>query len=449
MTTMKYSAKIRLISFITAAVAVMFGYILSGYSQAAQYRALVENSYSSAMAELSGYMENIRLGLEKELYCSSPSGIAALSNRLSADTACAKSTLEDLPVSNAYTSGIYRFLSQAGDYSLYLSKKSAFDITDEDKKNLETLYNYSKALSSQISDIQALAGENIGGYWGNEIKSLLAAAGADADAKLSELNASVQDIAQAESESPKLIYDGPFSDHMMQATPRLIADRREVSADAAKAVAAKYFGCDRAKVKYVSADNGNVRSYILRNGAKTAAVTVRGGELLYMFSSRDVAKAQLTADRAVKTAAKKLHALTGLEFKESYYVIDDNICTVNFAFYQDDVICYPDLIKVGIALDNGEMVSCEAGGFVMNHKEISPVFAHTESEARAALSSMLTAGKAQRCVINTGTDKEYACYEFACKGKNQEDILVYIDAETLTERNILILQKTDGGTLAQ
>ena len=55
--------------------------------------------------------------------------------------------------------------------------------------------------------------------------------------------------------------------------------------------------------------------------------------------------------------------------KDSYYALNDGICVVNFAQMEGDAICYTDLIKVGVALDNGEIVSIDARGYLMNHKD--------------------------------------------------------------------------------
>ncbi len=40
------------------------------------------------------------------------------------------------------------------------------------------------------------------------------------------------------------------------------------------------------------------------------------------------------------------------------------------------------------------------------------------------------------------------CYEFLCRGQNDEQVLVYINSETGMEEQILILIETDNGTLA-
>ena len=43
------------------------------------------------------------------------------------------------------------------------------------------------------------------------------------------------------------------------------------------------------------------------------------------------------------------------------------MCVCLFFYEQDNVICYPDLVKVGIALDDGSVVRVEAAGYRMNH----------------------------------------------------------------------------------
>lgn len=437
---------IKLISFALAAVLVLCGYVICGYTAAAKTAALVQNGYNSSLTELSDYLENITLGLHKQLYVQSPEQTAAIANKLSADAACAKSALERLPVSGEYTSGIYRFLSQAGDYSAYLARQAADGISNYEHKQLLSLYRYSEKLSDGVDDIQALAAE--GDYWGNELKSALKSVSGNGG-ELSALNVSAKDISQTNTDYPKLIYDGPFSDHMMSGSAKYIENKAKIGLQDAKQRAAKYLGCDNGDVKYQSTDNGNIRSYTFVCGTKQVGITEQGGALIYISDSRIVTSRKITENDAIKLAKKYLTDKFALDFKQSYYMVDNNICVINFAYLQDGVVCYPDLIKVGVALDNSEIISVEAGGFVSNHRARTPSFKYSEDEAEDKLSDNLKPQKTQKCVINLGTDKEYCCYEFLCTGDNGEQLLVYVDANNLVLRNILILEKTDGGTLTK
>ena len=53
---------------------------------------------------------------------------------------------------------------------------------------------------------------------------------------------------------------------------------------------------------------------------------------------------------------KEFLAKHGFEnMKETYYLKQDGIVTINYAYNQDGVVMYPDLVKVKVALDNGEI----------------------------------------------------------------------------------------------
>lgn len=75
--------------------------------------------------------------------------------------------------------------------------------------------------------------------------------------------------------------------------------------------------------------------------------------------------------------AKEFLAGLGLPaMKESYYVISDHLCTINFSYEQEledgSVTCYPDLIKVTIELSQGGAVEYDASGYLMNHRARAP-----------------------------------------------------------------------------
>lgn len=86
----------------------------------------------------------------------------------------------------------------------------------------------------------------------------------------------------------------------------------------------------------------------------------------------------------------------------------------------------------------------------MNHKERTlPQQYITEEEARNSLAPNLTVKNVKLALIPSESDKEYFCYEFLCTGTRGEDILVYVDALTGVERDILLLLYSDGGTLTK
>ena len=136
-------------------------------------------------------------------------------------------------------------------------------------------------------------------------------------------------------------------------------------------------------------------------------------------------------------------------FKETYYFTTEGICVVNFAFVDGQTLCYTDLIKVGVAMDTGEIVLYEASGYISNHKERTyPTPTYTVEQAKELISEALTPKETAIALIPTDAGEE-RCYEFLCETEDGQEILVYININTLAEEEILILLKSDGGTLVK
>ena len=135
--------------------------------------------------------------------------------------------------------------------------------------------------------------------------------------------------------------------------------------------------------------------------------------------------------------------------KPTYYLKQGGAVTVNYAYTQDDVTIYPDLIKVKIALDNGEILGMETTGYLNNHTtrniETPKI---SKSEAKATLNKKLEITSEGLAIIPTEWKTEIFCYEF--KGKiDDTDFLVYVNAKTGKEENILVIIDTPDGILTQ
>ena len=136
--------------------------------------------------------------------------------------------------------------------------------------------------------------------------------------------------------------------------------------------------------------------------------------------------------------------------ESSYYSVYDGICTVNYAWKNDDVIYYSDLVKVSISLDSGALVGFDAKPYLLHHRTRSfenPTV--TENEAAKKLSPVLTITEHEMAAIPLDTGKEALCHEFHCKDAEGQEVLVYIDALTGEQRDLLILLYSDGGVLTK
>ena len=94
-------------------------------------------------------------------------------------------------------------------------------------------------------------------------------------------------------------------------------------------------------------------------------------------------------------------------------MMQSNNIIINFAYSQDDVIVYSDLIKLKIALDNGEVLGMELAGYLNCH------------EVRSIPENVISIDKA---IIPTEYNTEILCWEFKGKAGDNE-FIVYINAE--------------------
>jgi len=89
---------------------------------------------------------------------------------------------------------------------------------------------------------------------------------------------------------------------------------------------------------------------------------------------------------------------------------------VNYAYSQDDVTIYSDLIKVKIALDNGEILGFESAGYLNCHEKRNiPKNIITEAKAKEDLNPRLEIKSGNLAIIPTEYNTEKLCWEF--KGK--------------------------------
>ena len=247
---------------------------------------------------------------------------------------------------------------------------------------------------------------------------------------------------------PRLIYDGPFSDNILDRQPRLTKDQPEVTQEEALKKAALAAGVDASVLSFEQMENSTMPSYCFSGGDLNVGVTQNGCFVTYLVNGREIGEATLDSKQAISIARKYLEGLGIESMVESYYEIANNICTINFAYQQDGVICYTDLIKVGVAMDNGDIVSLDTRGYIVNHQARQiPAPQLSREEAMEKVSTNLTVESARLAVIPTAGLNEVLAYEFKTTSQNGEQVLVYINALTGVEEQIFILIETPNGVL--
>lgn len=437
---------VRIISFAIAGVsALSIRNVQLMINNNINSRAL-EYSYMRAVEELSTAADNINNTLEKQIYAGTPQLQQQLSSKLWLDSASAKAALAQLPIEELQLENTYKFLSQVGNYALSLSEKSAHGekINDDEYKKLATLHDFSDRLCNDMWQLENSINS------GEISLSTVASSMTAPEENSPTVTEGFTDFEEGFDSYPTLIYDGPFSDHILEKTPKMTANADEITKKKALERATMCTGINSTDFTQVTEEAGKMPSWVFSDdkGSICCAVTKNGGYISYFLKSRIVNSENISIDEGVKYAQKFLDDLGINSMKTTYYENYNGILTVNFAYNDNDICVYTDLVKVSIALDNGETLGYDARGFIVNHttrnypeKRISPM------EAQKAVSPMLTVESRQLALIPSKGTQERLCYEFKCKNQEGKHVLVYVNAVTGNEEQILILFESENGTL--
>lgn len=430
-------------------IVAVLGFLL--YRKQREYRQASENSYNMAFFELVDYVQNVETYLAKSLISSTAEHGAETLTHLWREANLAQSYLARLPIESQELANTEKFLNQVSDYSYSLSRKNIYneDLTQEDLDNLTELHQYSVELENTLNQLSADLNE--GRFKWDELTKKGTVAFAQQVDNISK--ESFSNLEENFHEYSGLIYDGAFSEHMTSQEPKALTGD-DIDEETAKQKAVEFIGQD--KCKEVSnlglSENATIPVYdfsITNQNDETINISVskKGGHIVNMNTNRDITVEAISQEEA-NDKGKEFLASKGFEnMKETYYLKQEGIVTINYAATQNDVVLYPDLIKVKVALDNGEVLGVETTGYLNNHtiRDLSNIKITVE-EAKASLNSNLEIESQGLAVIPTEWKSEILCYEF--KGKvDDKEFLVYINTENGREEDILIITDTQNGTL--
>lgn len=441
---MKKRTAVKIISFSLTAVLVSMGFVYTIYSRAKGYFLEVERGYSRSLDDFTAGINNISITLKKAQYFTTPAQLSSTAAQLLSEAEISKNAIAQLPAGENLNV-INKFLSQVGNCAAAVSKNLIINgkSGDEDIKNLEILSETADKITQIVNETQITY--NNAKYWAEELDNKIETA-VDKD----DLATSLGNIDKELTDYPTLVYDGPYSDHIFEKEPEMLKGAENVSSDEALEIAAKISECEKSFLEYDSEIKGKIPAYRFVGEEISATISISGGYPLYMRKERIVGDSLLSYEQALEKAKRYLKRIELDGFIETYYSVNEGVCVINMAYLDGETICYTDLIKVGVAMDNGEIMIFEGSGYISNHKNRAfETPKYSSDEARKVLSDKLTVNEIAVALIPTKSAGEVRCYEFTCRAAGGEDILVYINTQNLGEEDVLILLKSDGGILVK
>ena len=459
MTTLKqkvYDWKDRLkdrhmLTIVIVLISIIVFLGLYTYKKQRDYRQASENAYNLAFYELVDYVNSVEVYLAKSLVSNTPEHGAETLTYVWREANLAQSYLARLPISSSELENTARFLNQVSDYSYSLSRKNINDeyLTQEELNNLNELHQYSVELKNTLNQLSTdLNSGRIS--WGELTKK-----GSPVFAQeVSNISKdSFSNLEENFHEYAGLIYDGAFSEHMTNPERKGLVGE-DINEETAKQRAIEFLGQENVKEIHSNGltENANIQSYdfsVVKNDGSDAWISIsqKGGHVVFSNSTKNVEAEIISQEQANEIGQKFLESRGIYNMKPTYYLKQEGIVTINYAYVQDDVTIYSDLVKLKVALDNGEILGMETTGYLNSHYERElPIAKVSIDEARSKINKNLEILSEGMAMIPTEYQTEVLCWEF--KGNlGDRQFLVYINVETGKEEDVLVILETPDGTL--
>ena len=440
-----------LVAFLTIVGILLGGNAIIKNKQLNVASNLINSIYSKSFLELADSVAEIDNCLSKGAVSHSPDYLAQLSDKIYVQSYSAINSLGQLPVNHIELDNTTKFLSQVGDYTYHLSNKisSGHQITHQEQKELASLSKYASSLSDKLYKLQeTMLKDGINFNQSNSTKTFAKAKEAI------DMGGSFQSIEENFQDYPSLIYDGPFSDHILRMEALHTKGKTEITKVMAEEKIREFIpGNKIKKISYSGSVNSTIDTYKYivtdHNDARTSIeISKEGGFVVYMLKDRKVSKKNLNVKDAIIKGGEYLTEAGIFSMTESYYEINDNVITVNYAYKENGITMYPDLIKMKIALDDGELLGFEAQGYLMSHttdRQLNPIDITIE-QAKESVSPAVEITSMNMAVIPKEGGTEVLCYEFVTK-LNDKKFIIYINATTGQEEQILMLLESKNGVL--
>ena len=395
--------------------------------------------HTESLYELNSIVDNLDTNLSKARVSNSQNEQVRLLSEIAIESEMAETVIERLPVETQLTQNITSFVNKMGDsaQSMLYSVASGNKLTDSQVATIEYMYKTNQELKQIVNELTANANGN----------DMLAAMKGKSGNLLTSTFDTIQNTAV---ETPKEIHDGPFAENIDKVSAKSLTGLDEITASRAEELAKKYFkdyGVTEAKctgeaaAEQLTCYNISLKT---KDGEMSAQISKLGGKVVEFNSYKDCSDKNFSVERCIDIAEDFLDEL-GYDDMEAVWTSENGTtCNLNFAYEQDGVIIYSDMIKVKVCEERGIVTGMEGLSYVLNHvKRDLPSARIAKSEAKEKLHEGFETEGSRLCIIPTDGGEALA-YEFYGTYEGST-YYVYVDAKTGEELEVFTVIGTQQG----
>ncbi|WDH81257.1 germination protein YpeB [Paenibacillus urinalis] len=430
---------------------LLIGAIIWGYQLNQQKNSVMvqsENQYQRAFHDLSYNMDRIHSELGNTLAVSSASeGMhrKGLMNvwRLSSE---AQNEIAQLPIRTLPFTDTEELLSRISKFAYQASIRDLTKnpLTDEEKKNLQTLYKNTEQINKDLDNVQmSVLNDHL--KWSDAEMAMTS----DKEVKNGIVDG-FRSVNKKVGEYPPLEWGPSVSSLYEQRKVRKLNGVPVTTADV-KRKAQKFADLNQEEIQVTENGKGtNYRSYtasaVHQDGHKVSMdFTADGGLLISYNDEREVGPKKVDRETAMNKADQFLEKKGYREMEAVAYNEYDNLGNFTYVRQHEDVLVYPEKITVRVALDNGEVIGLQTTEFLNEHQEDRefPLPKMKMKDAKAKLNPDFKVSMVRKALIKNEFSDEVLCYQFVGK-INGSQYRIYLNSDTGIEEAVEVVPGQTG-----
>lgn len=407
-----------------------------------------ENKYMAAFHKLKWTSENIEERTTRLLATSDPSLQESLLADLRVFSAQAVEHMSVLPLMTMNTPRITNFLNsmreRADEYHDKVNRGTA--LTDEDWRILVELRHQAAYFDSELSNLLGLVGSNMIS-WRDTVRVTGRAQTGDAEtpiirsvmqvdaalaAPLGEQGAPAPgqtplhqpkvDLGPRVTPAEAIAATKRFLDTPLKGEPTLTG---QSDPDAAVTEASLYF---------IAAEKSS-------GTPLNFGVSMHGGHIIYMLDGRAVTNKSWDSDRLERRSREILHRLGYPDVRLTSAIENDGTFVMDFAPVQGEVAIHTEMIRLSLAMDDGEFVGFDARNYWVNRQSRKldpPALSELQARLRLAPRLKVESGKGL-AVVADRMGLEHLVWQYTAAMDDQR-FIIFVDANSGAEVNLLRVQ---------
>lgn len=445
-TTKRKNRTICALSIITALLALSTTGLAVGLGlsekKSSNYQNKLENVYQSNFYSLLDSVNNLDNKLSKLNNSSSSSYQRKLLLEASSNASEAEISIASLPLSQNDIQDTVKMVNQISGYTTTLADKLAQgqSLTDNEIKTLENISQSVSALKSQLNEFARKLDK---GYQ-------ILRASMDIDTDGNRFSTSLSSLKNNDVEYPTMIYDGPFSDSVVNSAIKGVK-KAKVSKEKAQEHLESHFK-SASLIEYTGSTEGRFQTYNFRvtNSSEEKLYVQslqQGGDILTISGAGELGQASID-DTQAKNIALEFAKLNGIENGQVVWsdTIENDVY-FNIAPTQNSIILYPDLVKVKVNLVSGSVVGYDATAYFTNHTDRSlSKGSLTLDEGETKVPDRFTITLTRYALVPLDYNREVVCVEVQAED-GENTFYFYYNVISGNLENLLKVIKTDNGNL--